>query len=75
MNLYDDEVHVEVRSVISGNHHDVESLAAMRESDIELIRVFARDDDIQYMRVASTNIGFVRTYEKRFVAEAKESTP
>ncbi len=71
MNLYDDEVHVEVKSVISGDHHDVESLTALRESGIELLRVFANDDDIQYMRIASTNIGFVRTYEKRFAKAAE----
>ena len=67
MNIYQDECDVSVQSVISGTHEDVELLSALRESNIGLLREFANDDDIQYMRIVSTNIGMIRTYQKRFV--------
>jgi len=71
MTTYDDAVDLHVKSVISGEHDDVESLANLRQSGIVLLAAFANDDDIQYMRIVSTNIGMIRTYQKRFA----NSTP
>lgn len=64
--MYADEVDVEVKSVLSGEHKDVESLAILAVSDIPLLAAFARDNEVQYMRIISTNFGFIRTYQKRF---------
>ena len=72
--MYADEVDVEVKSVISGEHKDVESLTQLRQSGIALLVAFANDDDIQYMRIVSTNIGMIRTYQKRFAKFEKEAS-
>lgn len=65
--MYQDDVDVWVMSVISGEHHDIEKLSELRQSDIGVLREFANDNEIQYMRIASANIGFIRTYQKRHV--------
>lgn len=65
-NIYNDEVIVDVLSMRTGEHTDKESLSELKESNIAILRAFAEDDDIQEMRVVSTNIGFVRTYNKTY---------
>jgi hypothetical protein len=75
MSLYSDTVSVEVASMLSGKHTDTESLAELKQSTIGVLREWANEDDLQYLRVCSTNIGFVRTYQKQFerIAEAAEA--
>jgi len=34
--------------------------------DLPLIKSFLEDDDIQQIKIVSTNIGFVRDYQKRY---------
>lgn len=71
--MYDDNVEVSVNSAISGKHTDIESLEAMRNDTIPLLAAFARDDEIQYMQIVSTNIGMIRTYQKRYKKENEVS--
>jgi hypothetical protein len=65
-NIYNDEVIVDVISMLSGKHKDMESLASLKESNLPILRAFAEDNDIQEMRLVSTNIGFVKTYSKTY---------
>lgn len=68
--MYADEVDVQVESMLTGEHTDIESLEDLRNSGIGVIREWANDNDLQYLRVCSTNIGFIRTYQKRFKRQA-----
>jgi hypothetical protein len=65
-NIYNDEVIVDVISMITGKHTDKQSLSQLRESNLPILRAFAEDNDIQEMRLVSTNIGFVKTYSKTY---------
>ena len=66
MKIYSDTVTVDVKSAISGTHKDTVSLEQLKTSGIGVLREWANDDDLQYLRICSTNIGFMRTYEKSY---------
>lgn len=64
LDLYAPEIDVEVSSMIGGQYKEV-----IQYTDIESLPVLAAwlaDDDLQAIKVCSTNIGFVRGYQKRF---------
>jgi hypothetical protein len=63
--FYSDQVTVDVKSAISGTYTETVSLEQLKTSEIGVLREWANDDDLQYLRICSTNIGFVRTYEKQ----------
>ena len=65
MRTYSDEVTVDVKSAISGTYQETVSLEKLKTSKIGVLREWANDDDLQYLQICSTNIGFVRTYEKQ----------
>ena len=70
MMLYEDKVQVErLVSTIAGPGTETITIVELIESG-GILRAFAEDEDIQQLTVASTNIGMVRRYTKRF----KETT-
>ena len=65
-NLYAETVDVErLVSAIAGKGTETTTLKDMRECG-GILAAFADDIDIQQITVASTNIGMVRRYTKRF---------
>ena len=65
MRTYGDEVTVDVKSAIDGTYTETVSLEKLKTSNIGLLREWANDEDLQYLRICSTNIRFVRTYKKQ----------
>ena len=68
---YANEVDVTVSSVLSGEHTEVELLSDLRESELGVLREWAVDDDLQYLKIVSTNIGFIRVYQKRYAGNVR----
>lgn len=66
--MYSDTVSVKSKSVLSGETEGTASLDALKKSEIGILRAFAEDNDIQEITVASTNMGFVRTFTKQYEA-------
>jgi hypothetical protein len=65
--LYEDTVDLSGVSAIAGNlNGQTTTLTEMRASGNPLLVSFASDIDIQSMEVVSTNIGFIRRYQKRY---------
>jgi hypothetical protein len=64
--IYEVAVRVTRQSVLCGEVEEMTSLDALLVSDIGLLREFALDDDIQYMKIVSTNIGMIREYAKTY---------
>lgn len=70
--IYKDEVIVKrLASVIAGPGEEIETLQSLRDSGCALLAAFANDNDIQQIRVTSTNIGFVREYTKQYDANRR----
>lgn len=64
--MYQEEVDViRLSSMIAGQGVEKTTLSGMRR-DGGILAAFADDDDIQEITVVSTNIGFVRRYQKRY---------
>ncbi len=71
--LYDETVDLSGVSIIAGKlDGQTTTMTELRNSDIGILRCFAADDDIQCLQIVSTNIGFVRKYQKRFKRNEKE---
>lgn len=69
LQLYDSKVRCRTISMISGDH--AEELAHTELPDMPVIQAFLDDDDLQELRICSTNIGFVRTFSKLFRPKPK----
>lgn len=67
--LYEPEIECQTSSMLSGKHSEVVQFDAL--PDIEVIKAWLADDDLQYLRICSTNIGFVRTFQKRLKRDPK----
>lgn len=65
--IYEETVDLWHQSVLTGGqeHRKDSSLSELRDSGIPLLREFELDNDIQYMKIVSTNLGMIRTYQKR----------
>ena len=64
--LYDETVDMFGVSILCGKlDGQTTTMTELRESDIGILREFAVDNEIQHIQITSTNIGFVRGYQKR----------
>jgi hypothetical protein len=72
--IYEDVVDLWRQSVLTGGSETREdaSLTALLSCDIPLLVEFAKDNDLQYMKIVSTNIGMIRTYQKRYRKRGKK---
>lgn len=64
LDLYAPEIDVEVTSMIAGKYKKVIQYTEIEH--IAVLKAWLADDDLQAIKVCSTNIGFVRGYQKRF---------
>lgn len=66
--IYDDVIDLTRKSVFTGGEEIKEeaSLKQLQVSGMAILEGFANDNDIQYMQICSTNIGMIRTYQKRY---------
>lgn len=68
LKIYKPEIRCETKSVFGNRtehyQHDDERLKTL-----PVVQAFLADDDLQDMRVCSTNIGFVKTFTKEYVRE------
>ena len=72
--IYAETVDVErLVSVIAGPGREETTLTELREGN-GILAAFADDDDIQQLTVASTNLGMVRRYTKRFTKHRRRGT-
>ena len=70
--LYDETVDMFGVSVLCGKlDGQTTTLTALRDCNIGVLREFANDDEIQHIQITSTNIGFVRAYQKRYARAAQ----
>lgn len=70
--IYEDVVDLWRKSVFTGGEEVKEetTLSALLKCGVPMLVEFARDLDIQYVKICSTNIGMIRTYQKRFLTAA-----
>ena len=73
LKMYDDEVWCHGTSAMQGGKFEETcSLVDMTTKKYpELLRLWACDNDLQEITVVSANIGFERTYSKRYRKESK----
>lgn len=73
--IYDDVIDLTRQSVFTGGEEIKEeaSLRQLQVSGVAILEAFANDNDIQYMQICSTNIGMIRTYQKRYKQKAATS--
>lgn len=64
LSLYEPEIECETTSILSGEHK--EKVHYKELPDIPVIQAWLADDDLQVLKVASTNFGFVRAFQKVF---------
>lgn len=66
--LYKPHIICETKSVF-GNRTEIINTqdAEYTYSDVPIVKDFLNDNDIQEMRIISTNIGFVKTFRKQFL--------
>jgi hypothetical protein len=72
-NLYEETVDLWHTSVLTNGveyRHDT-SLTELRESNDPILRAFAADDDIQFLKIGSANYGMLQTYQKRYKAKTQ----
>jgi len=64
LSIYDPEIDCKTSSILSGKHDEVTHFSEL--PDIPVIKAWLADDDLQSLQVCSTNIGFVKEFQKRF---------
>ena len=64
LDLYAPEIDVDVSSMIGGKYKEVVQYTEIEK--FAVLKAWLADDDLQAIQVCSTNIGFVRQYQKRF---------
>ena len=68
LDLYEDHVDLKRSGVFTAGKEikEVASLSDLLNSRIPVLREWALDNDLQYIQICSTNIGMIRTYQKRY---------
>jgi hypothetical protein len=63
LEIYEPEIDCKTSSMLSGKHD--EAVRFDQLPDIPVIKAWLADDDLQSLQVCSTNIGFVKEFQKR----------
>jgi hypothetical protein len=74
LDIYQDEVKVDVKSMICGKYTKTESLTELCKNKKKIPKVlieWAKDNDLQYLKICSTNIGFIHEYSKQYKKSEK----
>jgi hypothetical protein len=71
LSIYAPEIDCETSSLLSGQHKETVRFDVL--PDIPVIKAWLGDDELQYLRVCSTNIGFIRTFQKRYKRDSENS--
>jgi hypothetical protein len=69
LQIYNDTIHCKTASVLSGHHSEYMPISAPEFSNIPILREFLADNDIQEITIASSCIGFVKTFTKSYRRE------
>lgn len=74
--LYDSVVDLWRSGIFTGGKeiHETTTMQAVLDTDIPTLVAWAHDNDLQYIKVISTNIGMIRTYQKRYKQQAARAT-
>jgi len=70
--LYDSTVDVWRTSIFTGGEEvqETTTMEHLLECGIPTLVAWVHDNDLQYIKVVSSNIGMIRTYQKRFKERA-----
>jgi hypothetical protein len=74
LDIYQDEVKVDVKSMICGKYTKTESLTELCEENEKtpgVLTEWAKDNDLQYLKICSTNFGFIHEYSKQYKKSEK----
>ncbi len=64
LDIYDEFLIFKYKSVISGEHEEKIHVDQVRKTHSMILKEFLKDDDIQWLEFASSNMGFIRSYQK-----------
>jgi|GEM_PF-5891460 len=66
LELYNADIICKTNSMISGKHEELLPHTDSVFNEIRILKSFLEDDDIQEIKLCSTNIGFVKSFTKSY---------